>query len=106
MKWDFLGFREWKAGSGVLTIEQGLYVLAASFEQQLPREICEGCVCWREFGTCRLVQVSDYEGDRRDAEQSDANEIERCRENNWFNCCPILFFDFIGIPLPELNPRK
>lgn len=88
MKYDFRGFHNWPARSGELTGQQAADVLRASLTLNLPRETCEGCVCWREHSTCLQVQVEHMEYKHGEA---------------WHNCCPVLFFDFIGIPLPELK---
>lgn len=104
MKWNFLGMQNWAAASGVLNLLQGFDVFRAAESSRLPRAVCEGCVCWREFGTCVQVQVNDLE---RDA-------IVRKQHGDFWggplpngclvdrNCCPILFFDFIGRPMPVL----
>lgn len=69
-------------------------VFRASESGGIPRETCEGCVCWRELGTCRQVQVLNLK-------TSSVHGTEA-----WANCCPVLFFDFIGIKLPELETAQ
>lgn len=105
MKWNFAGFENWPPGSGTLDLLHGFDVFRACESSNLPRDVCEGCVCWREFGTCAQVQVNDFEADARNRKQHakfwggtlpDGCLVDR-------NCCPILFFDFIGRPLPVLD---
>lgn len=103
MDWHFQGFHNWPESGGTLTILQGLYVLRASLTSSLPRETCERCVCWRVYGTCKQVQVDDLEGDALDRASSEGySDIPKSECMSAFNCCPILFFDFIGIALPTL----
>lgn len=105
MHWNFLGFHNWPAAHGVLTLEQSFDVFRASASAQLPRSVCEGCICWRLIGSCRQVQVDDHEEDRTHRETYAADKLPSgclC----FINCCPILFFDFIGIALPSLNPEE
>lgn len=66
-------------------------VFRASESRTLPRETCEGCVCWRELGTCRQVQVMNLHFTAVNGSET------------WTNCCPILFFDFIKVVLPKLE---
>lgn len=97
MKWNFLGFQNWPAANGELDLMQGFDVFRASLSSTLPRDTCEACVCWREYGTCNQVQVMDCE--------DTARSIESYGNLNcavWKNCCPILFFDFVGVKLPKL----
>ena len=101
MKWNFLGFENWPAASGVLDMMQAFDVFRASLSTNLPRSMCEGCVCWRVFGTCCQVQVEDHEEDKAHRE-SYAHVAMPTGCLAFANCCPILFFDFIGQPLPEL----
>ena len=105
MKWNFLGFENWPPASGSLDILQGLDVFRATCSENIPRSMCEGCVCWREFGTCAQVQVNDFENDARMRRQHAAFRggtlPDGCLIDR--NCCPILFFDFIGRPLPVLD---
>lgn len=104
MKYNFNGFHEWPAMSGQLDLLKSFDVFRASESQNLPRDVCEGCVCWREFGTCVQVHVDDWE---LDAQQRQAWDGEGYKGINDClvarNCCPILFFDFIGVKLPELK---
>ena len=105
MKWNFNGFAEWEAASGTLSLLQGFDVFRACETSNLPRSMCDGCVCWREFGTCVQVQVNDFEADAEMRESHAAfygvTLPSGCLIDR--NCCPILFFDFIGRPLPVLN---
>jgi len=107
MKYNFLGFHNWPARSGQLDMLQAFDVFRASESSQLPRDVCAGCVCWREHGTCVQVQVDDWEEDAllRSGWDADAykgiTDCLVCR-----NCCPILFFDFIGVKLPELEAAE
>ena len=105
MNWNFLGFHNWPAMNGTLTMLQGFDVFRASESSQLPRDICEQCVCWRVWGTCRQVQVDDYDMDRRMRESYTPEELKELRNKCLCerNCCPILFFDFICIKLPVLE---
>lgn len=93
MKYNFNGFHNWPAQSGEVPLDKALFVFEASDSEILPRDICEDCVCWRVYDTCLQVQVSDYEEDR------ESNTVDHC----FRNCCPILFFDFIGYKLPVLE---
>lgn len=104
MKYEFNGFKNWKPRSGDLDLFQSVDVLRASLSSSLPRSMCEGCVCWREHGTCCQVQVEawDLDAQHRQGWDADGYEgIEDCLVCH--NCCPILFFDFIGVKLPELK---
>ena len=87
--------------SGDLDMLQSFDVFRASDSALLPRDICEGCVCWRVFSTCRLVQVEDWEADRLTRDGGGYEGYTECIL--WRNCCPILFFDFIGVKLPVLK---
>lgn len=100
MRYNFLGFYNWPAMSGQLDMFQSFDVFLASDSQLLPRDLCEGCVCWREYSTCRQVQVEDWEDDAVMRGGGGYKGYKDCIA--WRNCCPILFFDFIGIKLPEL----
>lgn len=91
VKWQFDGFYNWPAGEGWIDLVQYMNLQRATFYGSekydfLTENFCRDCICWREAGTCRrvLVQYITYRGDA------------------WHCCCPILFFDFIGIKLPEL----
>lgn len=102
MKWYFNGFENWTPARGALTMMQGFDVFRASESSALPRDMCKGCVCWREFGTCTQVQVNDYEADAQMRRQHKGSELPTgCMVER--NCCPILFFSFIGHPLPILD---
>lgn len=101
MRYNFLGFKNWPAMSGQIDLLKSFDVFLASDTQLLPRDLCEGCVCWREFSTCCQVQVEDWEEDAELRQSGDYEGFNCCIV--WRNCCPILFFDFIGVKLPELN---
>lgn len=107
MKWNFNGFENWPASHGVLDLIHGFDVFRACESRNLPRDVCEGCVCWREFGSCTQVQVNDFEDDAimRESHIAQFPGAEPlpvdCLVDR--NCCPILFFDFIGRPLPVLD---
>jgi hypothetical protein len=102
MKWDFLGFHNWPACSGSLDLLQGFDVFRASLSQTLPREVCESCACWRLSSTCRLVQVDDWESDAADRSGDNYKDFPKSECLSKQNCCPVLFFDFIGRTLPPL----
>jgi hypothetical protein len=103
MKYNFGGFKNWKPASGELDMLQGFDVFRASESQHIPRDVCEGCVCWRVWGTCVQVQVEDLEEDARIKQDEEGYEdIPKSECLVFRNCCPILFFDFIGKKLPEL----
>lgn len=103
MKYAFTGFNNWPPSCGELTLEQGFDVFRASDVGTLPRDMCESCICWREHGTCHLVQVEDYESDREEKAKI-AHLYDGITECVCYrNCCPILFFDFLGIKLPKLE---
>lgn len=108
MKYNFTGFQNWKPRSDDLDLFQSANVLRASLSSSLPRSMCEGCVCWRLYATCHKVQVEDWAGDAemRDGDPEGYKRIESDSCVSWHNCCPILFFDFIGIKLPELQTPK
>lgn len=101
MHWNFQGFNNWPAASGELSIREGFDVFRASDLECIPRDVCESCVCWREFGTCHMVQVEDWELDRKNKAGCGYEGIYFCTVHR--NCCPILFFDFIGVKLTELQ---
>lgn len=101
MKYNFLGYREWPPRSGELTDLQSADVFRASQSSLLSRETCEGCVCWREFGTCTQVQVEDLEKDKLIKAGGGYENVPECVV--FRNCCPVLFFDFIGITLSTLS---
>ena len=102
MKYVFNGLGNWHAIHGELTLEQGFDVFRASAATAIPRDVCESCVCWREFGTCSLVQVEDFEADR--VEKANPLDVYPDADCVAFrNCCPVMFFDFVGIKLPELE---
>lgn len=103
MKYDFTGFNNWPPASGELTLEQGFDVFRAADVETLPRDMCESCICWREHETCALVQVEDYESDREIKAETPRlyDGITECV--CYRNCCPILFFDFLGVKLPKLE---
>lgn len=102
MKYDFTGFHNWPAASGQLDLLQAFDVFRACETRILPREVCEGCACWRLHGTCTQVQVEDWELDARMRSGGEYKGYTDCIV--WRNCCPILFFDFIRLSLPELCP--
>ena len=105
MKWNFLGFQNWPPASGVLNLMEGFDVFRACESHNLPRDMCEGCVCWREFGTCVQVQVNDFEADAEMRHQNAGYDvIPGCLVDR--NCCPILFFDFIKCKLPALKRKE
>jgi hypothetical protein len=101
VKWSFNGFREWPAGEGQLGLLEGFDVFAASDVAALGREFCEQCVCWRVFGTCVTVQVEDWEEDALTKQGGGYEGVSFCTV--YRNCCPVLFFDFIGVKLPVLE---
>jgi hypothetical protein len=104
MKYNFGGFKNWAPASGELDMLQGFDVFRASESKHIPRDVCEGCVCWRVWGRCVQVQVEDYELDEimKSDERLEGYDLKaECR--TFKNCCPILFFDFIGKKLPELD---
>lgn len=96
MTWDFIGFQNCPAVHGELDLMQGFDVFRASLSYTLPRDMCEDCVCWREYDTCKQVQVDDFESTKLSIEWNPDCTVQK-------NCCPILFFDFIGVKLPELK---
>jgi hypothetical protein len=98
--YNFLGFYNWPPVNGQLTMLQGFDVFRASESSRLPRSMCESCVCWRMAGTCAQVQVEDFEADRQARSNGGYEDVSGCIVDA--NCCPILFFDFIGRPLPKL----
>lgn len=91
MTWNFIEFEQWASASGCLSLLQAFDVFRASESAQLPRDICNDCICWRVFGTCRQVQVLNLQ------------KTNKYSGECYTNCCPILFFDFIGVKLPELE---
>ena len=101
MKWNFLGFHNWPAAHGRLDEAKSATVFRAADSATLPRDMCEGCVCWREASTCRQVQVEDWEADAQTRGGGGYETYPDCIV--WRNCCPILFFDHIGVPLPKLD---
>lgn len=106
MKYNFLGFQNWPPMRGELDMLQAFDVFRASESKDLPRDMCEGCVCWREFGTCTQVQVEDWQ---KDALMRSGGRYEDYPAGNCIvsrNCCPVLFFDFIGVKLPELEKAE
>jgi hypothetical protein len=103
MKWNFTGFHNWEKGSGTLELLKAFDVFRAAETERLPRDVCEGCVCWREFGTCVQVQVEDWEEDAACRKNEEGYEDFGGHCICTRNCCPILFFDFIGVKLPVLE---
>jgi hypothetical protein len=106
MKYNFGGFKNWQPASGELDMLQGFDVFRASESQHIPRDVCEGCVCWRVWGTCVQVQVEDWEADAESERGEGYEGIPKSHCLTWRNCCPILFFDFIGKKLPELETSE
>ena len=104
MKYNFLGFKNWAPASGSLDMFQSFDVFRASESAKLPRSICEECICWRDFGTCVQVQVDDWEADQQQREGGGYEDMSDCLVSR--NCCPILFFDFIGVKLPVLQGEE
>ena len=105
MKYRFNGLGNWQPTTGELTMTKGFDVFRASASTAIPRDVCESCVCWREYGTCSLVQVEDFVADRIEK----ANQLNVYPDADcvaWRNCCPVMFFDFVGIKLPELEVLK
>jgi hypothetical protein len=104
MKYNFLGFQNWQPMSGTLDMLQGFEVFRASLSASIPRDMCEHCICWRLFGTCTQVQVEDYEGDALARGNGGYEGMNDCVV--FKNCCPVLFFDFIGVKLPILKDEE
>jgi hypothetical protein len=102
MKYSFNGFHNWPKADGEMDMLQSFDVFRASLSQTIPRDVCESCVCWREYGTCVQVQVENWEADAQTDRGEGYEGIPKSHCLTWCNCCPILFFDFIGIKLPEL----
>ena len=96
-EWYFGGFCNWQPRWGVIPRARFKNVLKASVSywsngrENIPRETCENCVCWREMSTCVQVQIGSPPPKKSN------------RGGFAHNCCPILFFDLIGITLPRLN---
>lgn len=102
MKWKFNGMGNWPEMEGRLDMLQGFDVFRASDSSKLPRDVCEGCVVWRENGCCAQVQVDDWIEDAQHKRVGGYEGMEAdCLVSR--NCCPILFFDFIGATLPRLE---
>lgn len=106
MKYNFGGFKNWKPASGEIDMLQGFDVFRASESRNIPRDVCEGCVCWRVWGKCVQVQVEDYEADSQMKQNEYGYEEFKGQCLVYRNCCPILFFDFIGKKLPELETTE
>ena len=98
--WYFGGFCNWRPRWGVIPRARLKNALKASVSlwsnghENIPRETCEDCVCWRETATCVQVQLNS------------PPPPKSCRAPLAHNCCPILFFDHIGITLPRLNASE
>lgn len=104
MNWNFLGMENWPARRGTMDLLQSFDVFRATESAALPRATCEGCIVWRDRGCCAQVQVEDWEEDAR-CRESDPEGYKDIGADclTFRNCCPILFFDYIGIPLPVLK---
>ncbi len=99
MKWVFYGYKNWGACEGYLDIMQSFDVFRAAVSKNLPRDICEMCPCWVNYSYCTQVMVDDWESTR----QQTGWDKDKDGCHVWQLCCPILFFDFIGVELPVLE---